>query len=137
MRRKCCVWLWVIVLGALCSAAQRGDVPPPGEQFIGSWSGTWDGAGTGGFELRLAKEKDNAIVGNVSVSGEPAYGARLMELSFDGQKMSAKYDFPPDPGGEVRLVTTFDGNKATGTWALHEKATGNQVAAGTWTVTKK
>jgi hypothetical protein len=137
VRRTCCVWLWVMVLSALCSAAQRGDGPPPGEQFLGTWSGTWDGAGTGGFELTLEKDKSSVIGGRVSVTGEPAYKATLKEVSFDGKKMAAKYDFPPDPGGEIRLATTFDGETATGTWALHEKATGNQVATGTWTVKRK
>jgi hypothetical protein len=104
---------------------------------IGTWTGTWDGSGSGGFELTLEKDKNNAISGRVSVTGEPTYKATLKELSFDGKKMSAKYDFPPDPAGEVRLATSFDGNTATGTWSLREKASGNEVAAGTWTVTRK
>lgn len=137
MRNRSCVWLWIFVLGAICSAAQRADGPPPGEQFLGTWTGTWDGSGTGGFELTLEKDKNNAIGGRVSVTGEPTYKATLKELSFDGKKMSASYDFPPDPAGEVRLATSFDGNSATGTWSLREKASGNQVATGTWTVTRK
>jgi hypothetical protein len=138
MRNRWLVCLWIFVLGAMCSAAQSGaERSKPGEQFLGTWIGTWDGSGTGGFELTLEKDKDGAIGGRVSVTGEPTYKATLRTLTFDGKKMTASYDFPPDPAGEVRLFTTFDGNTAKGTWSLREKASGNEVAAGSWTVTKK
>jgi hypothetical protein len=133
------VWLWIVMLGAMCSAAPGGaQGSSAAEPFLGTWSGTWDGAGSsGGFELTLEKDKDGAIGGRVSVTGEPAYKATLAEVAFDGAKMSARYDFPPDPGGEVRLTATFDASTAKGTWSLREKASGNEVAAGNWSVTKK
>jgi hypothetical protein len=138
VRNRWCVWLWVFIFGALCSAAQRGREGSSGEQqFLGTWTGTWDGAGSGGFELTLEQGKDGATIGKVSVTGEPTYKATFKALSFDGKKMSAKYDFPPDEGGEVVLAASFDGSTATGTWSLREKASGNEVAAGTWTVKKK
>jgi hypothetical protein len=58
-------------------------------------------------------------------------------VSFDGVKMTAKYDFTPDDAAEVVLTATFDGNKATGAWSLREKATGNEVASGGWKVARK
>lgn len=138
MKSRCLVWLWMIILAVTCSAAQRGaEGSKPGEQFLGTWVGTWDGSGTGGFELTLEKDKDGAVGGRVSVTGEPTYKATLKTLAFDGKKMTASYDFPPDPAGEVRLDTTFDGDTAKGTWSLREKATGNEVATGGWTVTRK
>jgi hypothetical protein len=138
VRNRCCVWLWLVILGALCSAAQRGaEGSSSGEQFLGTWTGTRDGSGSGGFELTLEKGKDVAVVGRVSVTGEPTYKATLKVLSFDGQKMSAKYDFPPEEGGEVLLEASFDGNTAKGTWSLREKSNGNEVATGGWTVTRK
>ena len=138
MRNRCCVWLWLVMFGAMCSAAQRGaDGSSSGEQFLGTWTGTWDGSGSGGFELTLEKGKDGAVGGRVSVTGEPTYKATLKALSFDGKKMSAKYDFPPDEGGEVTLAASFDGDTATGTWSLREKANDNEVARGGWTVTRK
>jgi hypothetical protein len=136
VRSRHYLWSWILVLGVVCSAAQRSEAPP-GDQFVGTWTGTWDGAGTGGFELTLEKDKTNTITGRVSVTGEPTYKATLRDLTFDGKKMNARYDFPPEPAAEVRLATTFDGNTANGTWSLREKATGNEVAAGTWTVTRK
>ncbi len=90
-----------------------------------------------GFELTLEKSKDGTIGGRVSVTGEPTYKATFKALSFDGKKMSAKYDFPPDEGGEVLLEASFDGNTAKGTWSLREKANSNEVATGGWTVTRK
>jgi hypothetical protein len=138
MKSRCVVWLWVVIFGAICSAAQRGaDGTKPGEEFIGTWAGTWDGAGTGGFELTLEKDKAGAIGGTVAVTGDPTYKATLKTLAFDGKKMTASYDFPPDTAAEVRLAATADGNTLKGTWSLREKATGSEVATGGWTVTKK
>ena len=57
MRNRCVVWLWLIIFGAICSAAQPGTQGSASEQFLGTWSGTWDGAGTGGFELTLEKAR--------------------------------------------------------------------------------
>jgi hypothetical protein len=139
VRLRCCVLLWVFILGAMCSAAQRGaDGASAGEAFVGTWTGSWDAAGSGGgFELTLEKAKDGPVTGKVSVTGEPTYKATFKALSFDGKKMSAKYDFPPDAGGEVLLEASFDGHTAKGTWSLREKANGNEVATGGWAVTKK
>jgi hypothetical protein len=132
--------LWVVILGAMCSAAaQRGaEGSSSGEQFVGTWTGTWDAGGSGGgFELTVEKGKDGVVGGRVSVTGEPTYKATLKALSFEGKKMSAKYDFPPDEGGEVLLEASFDGDAAKGTWSLREKANGNEVAAGGWSVARK
>jgi hypothetical protein len=130
--------LWLFVFGAVCSAAQRGpEGSSSGEQLLGTWTGTWDGAGSGGIELTLEKGKDGAAGGRVSVTGEPTYKAAFKALSFDGRKMTAKYDFPPDEGGEVVLDGSFEGNTATGTWLLREKVNGNEVARGGWTVSRK
>jgi len=139
VRHRCCVWLWLVIFGAVCSAAQRGaEGSSSGEQFVGTWTGTWDaGDSGGGFELTVEKGKDGVVGGRVSVTGEPTYKATLKALSFEGKKMSAKYDFPPDEGGEVLLEASFDGNAAKGTWSLREKANGNEVATGGWSVTRK
>jgi hypothetical protein len=139
VRSRWCIWLWLFIFGALCSAAQRGaEGSSAGEQFLGTWNGTWDAPGaSGGFELTLEKGKDGAVAGRVSVTGEPTYKAVFKELSFDGKKMSATYDFPPDPAIGVVLACTFDGDSATGTWSVREKSTGNEVATGGWTVKKK
>jgi hypothetical protein len=100
--------------------------------------GSWEGAGgSGGFELTLEKGKDGSLAGRVSVTGEPTYKVASKTVSFDGAKMSAKYDFPPAEGAEVILATTFHGKSAKGTWSVRDKADGNEAATGTWTVAKK
>lgn len=140
VRHRWCVWLFVVVFGALCSAAQRGaGGSSSGEQFLGTWTGTWDsqGAGSGGFELTLEKGENAAITGRVSVTGDPTYQATLKALSFDGNKLNAKYDFPPDDRAEVVLAATFDGNSATGTWSVRDKSNDSEVFSGGWTVSRK
>ena len=140
MRRNPWLWCVLFLAVAVCfPAAQRGgDAAPKPEQLAGVWSGTWDGAGSGGgFELTLEQPKDGPMKGKVSVTGEPAYQATLKTIAFDGKKMTAKYDFPAADSTEITLAATFDGNKCTGTWALHAKAGGDEVASGTFTVTRK
>ena len=137
--RLWCLAVCALLVSVVSIAAQRGtEASSTGEGFVGVWSGGWEGSGSsGGFELTLEKEKDRPVTGKVSVTGEPTYKASFKELSFEGKKMTAKYDFPPSELAEVLLVATFDGNTAKGTWSLRAKADGAEAVAGTWTVTKK
>ena len=130
--------LMLVVSGWAAGADARHGVTEPSSQadLTGTWTGTWEGAGTGGFELTLEKSKDGKLGGQVSVTGEPTYKATLRTLTFEGQKMNATYDFPPDESVEVTLTATFDGNTAKGTWAAIQKG-GGELASGTWTVAKK
>lgn len=129
----------IVVAAAISSAAPRGvQGSSTGEQFLGVWSGTWEGAGgSGGFELTLETAKDGTIAGKVSVTGEPAYKATFRTLSFDGAKMTAIYDFPPEPAAEVVLGATFETGSAKGTWSLRQKGDSADVASGTWSVAKQ
>ena len=138
MRTRWWVGLFVVVFAAISFAAQREDKGSSGEQFLGVWSGTWEGAGgSGGFELTLEKAKDATIAGKVSVTGEPTYKATFRTLSFDGAKMTAIYDFPPEPAAEVVLGSTFETSSAKGTWSLRQKGDSADVASGTWSVVKQ
>ena len=142
MRNTPWIWCVLFVVGAVClTTAQRGpEAAPKPEQFVGTWSASWEGAGSGGgFEVTLeqAKEKDGPVTGKVSVTGEPTYKATFKSLAFDGKKMTARYDFPADESAEVVLAGTFEDKTATGTWSLRAKAGGDEVVSGTWTVTRK
>lgn len=108
-----------------------------GDEYAGKWAGTWDGSGSGEFELTLEKGKD-ALAGKVAVTTEQGnYAADLKGLAFSGTSMSATYDFPLDPSAEVTIAATFDGGKAKGTWSLRPKGQTTELAGGSWTVTKK
>jgi|GEM_PF-1415656 len=106
------------------------------DKYVGVWSGTWEGGGGGGggFELTLQHEKDKPLTGKVAVTGEPEYTAALTSVSFDGAKMTAKYDFPLEPSLQVTLVASFEGEAATGTWSVAEKGSTSEVASGGWKV---
>jgi hypothetical protein len=117
---------------------QQTTQPSVPEDVLAAWSGTWDGSGSGGgFDLTLERGKDGAVTGKVSVTGDPAYEATLRTVSFEGRKMTARYDFTPEPAAEVVLKASFEADAATGTWSLVEKASGNEVASGGWKVAKK
>ena len=140
MRKSPWLWCLLFLIGTVCfPAAQRGSEPAPKpEQLAGVWPGTWEGAGSGGgFELTFEQPKEGAMTGKVSVTGEPTYKATLRSLSFDGKKMTAKYDFPADDSAEVTLAGTFEGTKATGSWSLAAKGTDTAIVSGTWTVNRK
>ena len=126
-----------VVCVAIASTPSSGQPSSSGEQFLGVWSGTWEGAGSGGFEVTLEKAKDGTIAGKVSVTGEPTYKATFRTLSFDGPKMTAIYDFPPEPAAEVVLGATFETSSAKGTWSLRQKGDSADVASGTWSVVKQ
>lgn len=138
MRTRGFVCVFVLLCGAMAFATQRGaEGSKAGEEFVGIWSGSWEGGGSGGFELTLEKAADGPVTGKVSVTGPPTYKAVFKTLSFDGKKMAARYDFPEDDSIDIALAATFDGKTANGTWSARVKASDAEVAAGTWTVTKK
>ena len=140
MTRRLAIWALVVLVGGLAPVhAQRGgDAAPKAESYVGTWTGTWDGAGSGGgFELTLEQPKEGAMIGKVSITGEPPYKATFRTLTIDGTKITAKYDFPPDESAEVTLAGTFDGNKATGTWSLAAKGSSDAVASGGWSVARR
>ena len=139
MRRGICIGVFVLLIGAVCSASpQRGADGATAGDVAGVWTGTWEGgdAGSGGFELTLEQTKDGTLGGRVSVTGEPTYTATLKTLSIADKKLSATYDFPPDESLEVVLAGTIEGATAKGTWSARQKS-GGELASGTWTVTRK
>lgn len=140
MRSRRGVWLWLFVVSAMCSLTAQRDAEKPagGEPFLGTWTGTWEwSGGSGGIEVTLDKDKDGALSGAVSVTGEPAYKATFKSLSFDGNKMKATYDYPEGERIEVVLAGSFEGDAVTGTWLARESGADTEVASGTWTARRK
>src|SRR5471030_1367586 len=132
-------WILVIVFcGATASTLGEARQTSNGDEHAGKWAGTWDGSGSGEFELTLEKSKDGAPAGKVAVTTDQGnYAADLKGVSFSGKNMNATYDFPLDPSAEVAMAATFDGGSAKGTWSLRPKGGRTEVAGGTFALTKK
>jgi hypothetical protein len=122
------------ILWAVAGPAAQGH----GDAFTGTWTGVWDGAGSGNFTLTLDRTGDGSRVGRVAVTTDGGnYDAELKAIAIDGAKLTARYDFPLDGGSEIVLAATFEGASAKGTWSLRPKGQDTESAGGTWTVTKK
>jgi hypothetical protein len=139
--RRLSAGLTVLVFGVMAlmmasvGAQSGGGDAAAAKKYFGAWSGTWEGGGgSGGFDITLEAGKDGKPGGHVSVTGEPTYKATLKTLAFDGAKMTATYDFPPDPSVLVTLGATFEGDAAKGTWSVKGPT---ESLSGTWTVKRK
>ena len=138
MKRRAMLCLCLLVLAALNAGAPVRAEGAQADSAGGTWTGTWQGDGSsGGFELTLEKTPEGRLGGRVSVTGEPAYKAELKTAALDGKKLTATYDFPPEPSVEVSIAATIDGDTLKGTWVVREKASANEVAQGTFAVAKK
>jgi hypothetical protein len=125
--------IWGAGSGGVAAAAD-------GDQYLGTWKGTWEGAGAGGrFDLTFAKGSDGKLAASVSVGTDSGdYNAKFSTVSITADKLAGAYDYPPDPQGEVTITGTFDSKNAVGTWSLGAKGKpGAQAIAGTWKVTKQ
>jgi len=139
MHNRWMSWAIVIVV-CFIGAASHGEARQASNagQYAGTWTGTWDGAGAGEFEMTLDKTRDGGLTGRVAVTSDAGnYTADLKGVSFDGTKMTAKYDFPLDPSSEIAVAGNFDDRAAKGTWSMHLKGQDAEVAGGTWTVARK
>jgi hypothetical protein len=106
--------------------------------FVGTWTGSWEGGGTGRFDLTIEKGSDGQPTGGVSVGTDQGdYTAKFKQLSFEGQNMKARYEFPLDAQADVVVTGTFNGGAAEGTWSLVPKDGDQVFAGGGWKVAKK
>lgn len=120
------------LLGAL--AVAQSDIAA----FVGTWGGTWEGGGSGRFDLTIERGSDGQPAGGVSVGTDQGdYTAEFKELSFEGQNMKARYEFPLDSQADVAITGTFNGGTAEGTWSLVAKGGDQAFAGGSWKVAKK
>jgi hypothetical protein len=111
-----------------------------GDQYVGTWKGTWEGAGAGGrFDLTITRGSDGKLAASVSVGTDMGdYNAKFSTTTFTGEKLAGAYDYPPDAQGEVTISGSFEPKDAIGTWSLGAKGKpGGQAIAGTWKVTKQ
>lgn len=150
MRYAGILWVMVVVstVGTTAQGAaaantaprtQEGHRSPAAADYAGTWSGSWEGPSSGEFDLTLEKGKDAAPRGKITVTaGSPPYTAEFKSLTIDGGKMSGKYDYPLDEGGEVSMEAAFDGGTAKGTWVLRPQGQPQEeMARGTFALTRK
>jgi hypothetical protein len=130
-----------LMLAGMWAALQFGvAAAAEGDQYVGTWKGTWEGAGAGGrFDLTVARGSDGKLGASVSVGSDMGdYNAKFSKMTLTGDKLAGAYDYPPDPQGEVIITGSFDPRNATGTWSLGAKGQpGGQAIAGTWKVSKQ
>ena len=131
--------LILLSIGFLGQAALAKRVQSSGpERFVGTWAGTWDGAGSGKIEVTLAKDDAGKLLGQVTVTTDNGdYKSKFTSLSFEANKMTAQYDFPLAEGTEVVLTATFDDRTLKGTWSLRAKGQDGEQVGGSWTAAKK
>jgi hypothetical protein len=131
----------VLMLAIICAAGQIGVASAAdGDQYVGVWKGTWEGAGAGGrFDLTFTRSSDGKLAASVSVGSDMGdYNAKFGTLTITGDKLAGAYEYPPDPQGEVTITGSFEPKDAIGTWSLGAKGKpGAQAIAGTWKVTKQ
>lgn len=128
--------LAIIWAGGQVRVASAADA----DQYVGTWKGTWEGAGAGGrFDLTFIKGSDGKLAASVSVGTDMGdYNAKFSTVTVTGDKLAGAYDYPPDPQGEVTITGSFEPKNAIGTWSLGAKGQpGGQAIAGTWKVTKQ
>jgi hypothetical protein len=128
----------LMLLGLWAAGPVNVAVAADGDQYLGAWKGTWEGGGSGGFDLTFARGADGKITGSVAVTTDMGnYNATLSALSFKDGKFSGAYDYPPDVQGEITMAGNFDAKTGTGTWSLGPKGKpAESMAAGTWKVAK-
>jgi hypothetical protein len=121
---------------APCSAAD-------GDQYLGTWAGTWAGAdgSSGHFHLNLERSGDGKLTGSIAVSqdggGGSDYTSKLKNAAFAGDKFTAAYE-PPDGQSEINMKGTFGSKGGDGEWSLGAKdqPSSPAVASGTWKIAK-
>jgi len=130
----------VVLAAAWAAIPLRSAAAADGDQYIGTWKGTWEGAGgSGRFDMTLARGSDGKLAATVSVGTDMGdYNAAFSTVTMTGGKLAGAYDYPPDPQGEVTIVGSFDPKNAAGTWSLGPKGQpGGQSIAGTWKIAKQ
>src|SRR5262245_19784915 len=96
-RQILAIFAAMLIAGAWVGAAiKTADAADDGKQYAGTWKGTWEGGGASGrFDLTLAH--DGSWSGGVSVGQDTGdYTAKFTTVTVADNKLSAKYDYPPD-----------------------------------------
>jgi hypothetical protein len=125
----------IIMVLAVCSVASAqttASTSDPLSTVVGKWTGTYDGASSGNFELVLNKDSNNKLGGQVVMIAPDGnrYPVDLKTATWEDNKLKASYT-DPSGGGDVNIIGSFTDPNLKGTW----DANGGQ-ATGTWQVAR-
>ncbi|MFD2935806.1 hypothetical protein [Spirosoma flavum] len=102
--------------------------------IVGKWSGTFEGASSGKFELVVNQDSNHKLIGQIIML--PGDGSRLpidlQTIVWQKGKLSATYKDPADGDDDVSFTGDYTSSALKGTW----KSDGGQ-ASGTWQVTRQ
>jgi len=131
-------WVLLGTAGAVPAQDAKGRPPAAADTLVGQWAGNWDGAGEGKIDLTIKKGDTGKLTGRVAVTGDNgSYSAEFTAVTFDGRKLTIKYDFPMMAQTEITLEAAVDGGEVKGSWSLRPKGQDAALAAGSWNGTKK
>jgi len=141
--RKIALGFWMVFASMMLSAAGAPAHAADGDQYLGSWAGTWTGqdGSSGHFTLTLQREGDGKLGGSIAVTndggGGSDYTSSLKNAAFAGDKFTAAYE-PPDGQSEITLKGTFAAKSGAGDWSLGAKAQPSAApfASGAWKIVK-
>jgi hypothetical protein len=135
--------VWILLATAWLAAQPVPAGAADGDQYLGKWTGTYQGDNTSGhFELILERGSAGLITGTIAVSGDGGgaadYSAKLKSAAFAGDTFTAAYDPPGDDQTQINLKGTFNPKGGDGDWSVSAKAqpASPPVATGTWKISK-
>jgi hypothetical protein len=134
MRKSSLTSLFVLIFTCLALAGQNS----AGNNFAGSWAGSWTGGSNGKIDMTIAGDASGKL--SITLIATPEQGDATTFQSKTAEvvdnKLKAKFE-APDGALEVSLEGAIDGASLKGTYSVRDKAQGNEVESGTWTVSKK
>lgn len=128
-----------VCAGVLAPASRAGD----GDQYLGTWPGSWTGAdgASGHFQLELERGGDGKLTGSIAVTqdggGGSDYTSKLKKAAFEGDRFTAAYE-PPDGQSEIQMKGIFGSKGGDGEWSLGAKdqPSSPAVASGAWKIAR-
>jgi hypothetical protein len=129
----------LLALTVAVSSTHARSASSDDDRWIGTWSGTYGGDGTGKYTMVLSRGADKKIGGTVETmpDGGSGYTATFKSVVVDGASVKMAYDDPGNSGIEVQLEATVDGGSLTGTWKSVDTGAKTVVASGTFTGSKR
>ncbi|QJW92305.1 hypothetical protein HNV11_10345 [Spirosoma taeanense] len=130
--------VFLVSIGLLTASFSTGRAQSTATQtdtlslIVGKWTGSFDGAASGNFELVLNQDSNRKLSGQVIMIADDGtrHPIDLKTVAWQNGQLNAAYTDPQD-GGEVTFSGKYVSPALKGTW----KSDGGQ-SAGTWQVAR-